>query len=81
MNHLILAVLTVWMWTTPDGVTHYTDDAKRIPQAYQEQAERIEVGAFRDYPRLSIVEPVPAEKPEAPIHMDGPVIILGIPKE
>lgn len=79
MQHLILVVLTVWMWTTPDGVTHYTDTPERVPQKYWEQSEAITVGAWRDYPKLSIVETRP-EDVDPTINLK-PVWILGVPKE
>jgi hypothetical protein len=28
----------IWVWTTPDGAIHYTDDRERVPDAYRDAA-------------------------------------------
>ena len=63
MKHLLTAalILTAWTWIQDNGVQAYTDDPDRIPAKYAEQAEKVELGIWAEYPRLSIVEPVTEE--------------------
>ena len=44
---------TVYYWTTEDGTSAYTNDAKRIPAKYKESAKRRTVGKLENYPRLT----------------------------
>ena len=59
MNGLLLAAMLVFTYTSESGTQCYTDDPKRIPAKYQANAEEITIGEWRDYPKLSIVEPAP----------------------
>jgi hypothetical protein len=54
MRWLVLGMLVAWTWTTPDGVQWFTDDRDRIPCRYLHEAERVEVGRLRDYPKLTL---------------------------
>lgn len=46
-----------YRWEDAAGVWYYTDDEKRIPEAYRETAERLTVGHLREYKRFTRVEP------------------------
>lgn len=43
----------VFAWRTEDGVFAYTDDAKRIPKRYADEAVRVRDTQLREYPRLT----------------------------
>ncbi len=63
MKHLMMAaVLVAWTYTASNGVQAWTDDPGRIPSKYAAQAERVEVGDWADYPRLSVVVHSEAEE-------------------
>ena len=44
---------TVYRWTAPDGSVAFTDDAKRIPAQYREQAQRTRTGDLASYGRYT----------------------------
>ena len=44
---------TVYRWTAADGSVAFTDDAKRIPAQYREQAQRTRTGDLASYPRYT----------------------------
>lgn len=49
-----------------DGVVNFTDELKRVPEAYKASAEKIELGALADYerftPRTTTVESQPVSE-------------------
>ncbi len=52
----------VFRYVTKDGVVSFTDTEKTIPARYKDVTEKIEVGPFKDFDRLTVVT---TEKPEA----------------
>jgi len=58
-SFLALAVATsaaaenVYRWTADDGSVAFTDDAKRIPAQYREQAQRTRTGDLTSYGRYT----------------------------
>jgi hypothetical protein len=44
---------TVYRWTAADGSVAFTDDAKRIPAQYREQAQRTRTGDLASYGRYT----------------------------
>jgi hypothetical protein len=44
---------TVYRWTAPDGSVAFTDDAKRIPAQYRDQAQRTRAGDLASYGRYT----------------------------
>ncbi len=52
---LAAAALVAWTYMAGNGVQAWTDDPGRVPSKYAAQAERVEVGDWADYPRLSVV--------------------------
>ena len=48
---------TVYRWTAADGSVAFTDDAKRIPAQYREQAQRTRTGDLTSYPRYTPARP------------------------
>ena len=57
---------SIWVWTTPDGALHYTDDFERIPAAFRDAARVAEREGAGSYQR---VLPAPAPRP-APAAQD-----------
>lgn len=66
----------IWVWTTPDGAVHYTDDRERVPDAYREAARVAHEEGGGSYQRMpaapagrtpAAAEPAPTEAfdPEA----------------
>ncbi len=53
LSMMLMAVMTAWMWTTPDGTVWYGDELKRISKLYRDEAVKIRVGDLVDYPRLT----------------------------
>ena len=47
------AAETVYRWTAADGSVAFTDDAKRIPAQYREQAQRTRSGDLASYGRYT----------------------------
>lgn len=62
MGRLIIGILVAFMYTSNEGTLSYTDELKRVPAKYREQAERVVVGDWVDYPKLTIVEEPKEEK-------------------
>jgi hypothetical protein len=63
MKYLVAALtLTAWTWTQDNGTQAYTDDPDRVPARYAEQAEKVELGVWADYPKLSVVVHSEAEE-------------------
>lgn len=53
----------IWVWTTPDGALHYTDDEERIPEAFRDSArlaQREGDGSYQRIPAVRASAPVPA---------------------
>lgn len=48
---------TLWRWTTADGVVAFSDDPKRIPEAYRESAVAVKTANLSSYKRYT---PAPA---------------------
>lgn len=47
-------ILAFWLtWTDDRGVTHYTDDAARVPSRYVDQVERYDPRPLEEYPRYT----------------------------
>lgn len=58
-NLLLIMVLVVWTWTTPDGTVWFTDDEERIPSRFVDEAKTVEVGPITEYRKFTpILEPV-----------------------
>ena len=53
---------TLYRWTAADGSVAFTDDAKRIPAQYREQAQRARSGDLASYGRYTPTRVM--EKPE-----------------
>lgn len=47
------AAETVYRWTADDGSVAFTDDVKRIPAQYREQAQRTRMGDLASYARYT----------------------------
>jgi len=43
----------LYRWTSGDGTVSFTDDAKRVPQAYQGQAQREPIGSLTGFSRFT----------------------------
>lgn len=52
----MLLILVAWTWTDVGGALCWTDDVKRVPAKYAEQATKVEIGPLIEYPRLTIDE-------------------------
>jgi hypothetical protein len=48
---------TLYRWTDADGVVSYSDELKRVPEAYRATAERVQTGDLASYERYT---PAPA---------------------
>jgi hypothetical protein len=48
---------TVWRWTNADGVVAFSDDLKRIPEAYRDSAVAVKASNLASYKRFT---PAPA---------------------
>lgn len=46
----------VCSWTTPDGVLEFTDDPKRIPVRYRQEAHCRPMPTLADYHRFTPIE-------------------------
>ncbi len=44
---------TLWRWTNADGVVSFSDDAKRIPEAYRESATAVKTANLASYKRYT----------------------------
>lgn len=55
----------IWVWTTADGVVHYTDDLKRVPDSFREIA-RLAHWEGGSYQRMSEPSAPPARASESP---------------
>lgn len=43
----------IWVWTTPDGVVHYTDDREQVPEAFREDARVAQREGGGSYQRVA----------------------------
>lgn len=50
---LLVAGVIVHVWTTDEGTLAFTDDPKRIPARYAEQARAFELQPLDDYARFT----------------------------
>lgn len=41
-------------WDTKSGTFACTDDDKRVPKLYRQDAYKLDLGDFKDYPKLTI---------------------------
>lgn len=63
----------IWVWTTPDGAVHYTDDWERVPEAFRDRARVAHREGSGSYQRVEGRTPVPpAAQPEAAPAPDAP---------
>jgi hypothetical protein len=54
---VLLAVgVIVHMWVTDEGTLAFTDDPKRIPPRYAEQAQAMELLSLDDYARFTPIK-------------------------
>jgi len=51
---------TVYRWSADDGSVAFTDDAKRIPAQYRDQAQQTHTGDLKSYPRYTPMRTAPA---------------------
>jgi hypothetical protein len=54
----------IWVWTTPDGVVHYTDDREQVPEAFREGARVAQRQGSGSYQRVAT--PSAGSAPVAP---------------
>ena len=57
---------TVYRWTAADGSVAFTDDAKRIPPQYRDEAQSSRTGDLTSYPRYTPAR-APGHPGEAPL--------------
>ena len=50
----------VFKYTNASGVVSYTDDAKRVPEAFKPSAEKLTLGALIEYERFTPVRSAPS---------------------
>ena len=53
----------IWVWTTPDGAVHYTDDRERVPEAYRDVARAAHKegsGWYQSFPAAPSAQPAAA---------------------
>lgn len=60
----------IWVWTTADGAIHYTDDLKRVPEAYRESARIAHKEGGGSYQRIPVPAPIGAQ-PTRPAGVAG----------
>ena len=52
----------VFMWVSTSGSVSFTDDEKRIPPMYKNQAKKVEFGPLKDYKRATLIVPSTKDK-------------------
>jgi len=60
----------LFRYETESGTLSYTDDVKRIPSRYRDQAVREAPRSLSTYPRLTVVDSPPEAPAEAPAERD-----------
>ncbi len=56
---------TVYSWQTEDGTLSFTDESKKVPKKYKDQAERSSTGDLRSYERYTPADASTDERPYA----------------